>query len=137
MNNRSELRQVLMMSLCEAGCVGIMLLVYFIIGKLSPGVLIGALAGWAVTSLNFLALTVSVTNASTSSKDEQSSARAVLAVRGSAVVRLLVMAVVLIVLLKFSICDPLATLLPLLFVRPSLMLLEFFGREGKKTDERS
>lgn len=132
MNFRSELKQVLTLSLCEAGCVGLMLVVYLIIGKMSAGVLLGAAAGWAVTSLNFLALTVSVTNASASAKDGQSSERAVLSVRGSAVVRLFVMAAVLIVLLKFSTCDPLATLLPLVFVRPSLMLLDFFGREGKK-----
>ena len=44
--------------------------------------------------------------------------------------RILVLAVILIALAKSGICNVLALALPLLFVRPTLTIAEFFRKKG-------
>ena len=86
--------------------------------------------------MNFLFLSIGVSRAADKTENgqsEQAAARARLAIQGGSVVRLLVLAGVYIVILSADVCDPLAAILPLLFVQPSLMVLEYFRKDDDKT----
>ena len=60
-------------------------------------------------------------------------AKAKLSVQSSSVIRMLVMAALYIVILKSGKCDPLAAILPLVFVQISISVTEFFRKEAAKS----
>lgn len=131
-DNRAVFRQFLQIALGEAVCVALMLGVYALAGFFSSRVLIGALVGFAMATLNFFAMSVTVSYAADRAAQTGNAAKASSVVQGSTVVRMLILALIYILILKNDICDPLAAILPLLFVRISIVLTEFFLRMVKK-----
>ena len=109
-----------------------MMIVYAVLGRWSVMVLRGALLGCMLAILNFFLLSVVVTRAADRAATTGDAAGATLSVRFSAVWRLLGMAVILIVAFRAELCDPVAALLPLLFIQLSINLTEFFRRDGEK-----
>lgn len=135
-HNRAAIRQVLWVLLGEVICTGLMVAVFALLGRFSGRVLLGAGIGAALSVLNFFFLSVGVSRAADKAEGgqtEQAAARARLAIQGGSVVRLLVLAGVYILILSTDVCDPLAAILPLLFVQPCLMVLEYFRKDGEKT----
>lgn len=132
LKNKDVIAQFLRVALGEVICVALMLGVYALIGRLSPAVLWGALLGAAVAIGNFLALSITVTRAADRAAETGDAAKATLSVRASAVWRLLAMAVILILVLRTGVCDPLAAVLPLIFIQISISLMEFFRKDGEK-----
>ena len=116
----------------EAACVALMLLVYALLGQFTVMVLRGALLGCLLAILNFFLLSVVVTRAADRAAATGESARAAFSVQFSAVWRLLGMAAILIMVFRANLCDPVAALLPLLFIQVSIYLTEFFRRDGEK-----
>lgn len=110
--------------------------VYALLGRFSVPVLLGALFGMIVSCLNFLALTVTVSRAADRAEDGGDPMKARAAVQGSSVLRLLLLAGVYILVLKFSTLDPLASVLPLVFVQISISLFEFFRKDGEKNGSK-
>ena len=102
--------------LLELVMTGIMLAVYALLGRWSGKVLAGALLGLLVTLVYFGALIVSLLRVEQAETPE----RGQLLARGSSTLRLLVLFVVLVLLLRTGIFAPLATLLPLCFMRIAL-----------------
>lgn len=131
LHNDAAIRQFIKISLGVAVLTAVELAVYALLGRFSVDVLLGALFGMAASCLNFLALTVTVSRAADRAEGGDP-ARAKTAVQGSSVVRLLVLLAVYIVVLKSTSLDPLAAVLPLVFVQISIYLAEFFRREGGK-----
>lgn len=129
--NDAAIRQFLKISLGAAILTGLELAVYALLGRFSRWVLLGALFGAAVSCGNFLALTVAVSRAADRAEGGDP-AKAKAAVQGSSVLRLLVLAGLYILVLKSTPLDPLAAILPLVFVQISIYLTEFFRREGEK-----
>lgn len=135
-HNKAAIRQVLWVLLGETVCTALMVGVFALLNRFSLQVLLGAGIGLVLSVLNFLFLSIGVSRAADkaeSGQGEQAAARARLAIQGGSVVRLVVLAGVYIVILSADVCDPLAAILPLLFVQPSLMVLEYFRRDGEKT----
>jgi len=134
MKTKSPVIKQLISALCgEALCTAIMLGVYAIIGLFSLPVLYGALFGCAVACANFFALTVTVSRAADrAAADEAAAAKAKLSIQASSAVRLLIMAALYFVVLKSGVCDPVAAILPLLFIRIGISVAEFFLKEGEK-----
>ena len=130
--NGDVMRQVGRVALGEVICVALMLIVYAIMGRCSAMVLRGALLGCFLAILNFFLLSVVVTRAADRAVSTGDAAGATLSVRFSAVWRLLGMALILIAAFRAELCDPVAALLPLLFVQLSINLTEFFRRDGEK-----
>ena len=130
--NRDVIRQVGRVALGEAACVALMLLVYALLGQFTVMVLRGALLGCLLAILNFFLLSVVVTRAADRAAATGESARAAFSVQFSAVWRLLGMAAILIMVFRANLCDPVAALLPLLFIQVSIYLTEFFRRDGEK-----
>lgn len=129
--NRAVLRQVGFFSVWELAAVLLMLLVFALLGKFSTEVLLGAVLGTVLAIGNFLALSITVSNALDRVAEQQNPAAAQLGIQGSSVGRMLVIAVILIVALRAGVCHPIAALLPLLFAQFALKLLVFFKDEPK------
>ena len=122
-HNNAAIRQFFKIAICVAVLTALEIGVYAAIGRFSLQVLWGALFGAAASALNFLALTVTVSRAADRAEGgDPIKARA--AVQGSSVLRLLV--------LRFTAFDPLAAVLPLVFVQISISLMEFFRKDGEK-----
>ena len=109
-------------------CAGLMVGVFAALGYFQMNVLWGALAGSLVTVGNYFFLAVTVSLA-TDKAAEGMVEQAQKMIRLSSVVRLAVMAIVLFVCIKLG-ANVLALVLPLVFERPVLMLMEFFRKKG-------
>lgn len=113
----------------EAAGVALMLGVYGLIGRFSRQVLLGALIGGALAMLNFLLLSVTVSRAADRAETTGEAVKARVSVQVMALVRLLLLAVLYILILKSGACDPIAAILPLLFLQLSIVLTEFFRKD--------
>ena len=112
------LRQQTPVFLAQLLLCGVMVGIYGIIGKFSLMVLYGALAGMLVSMLNHVGLIFSVLDAESCDSPEKGQ----LKVRGSYLLRMLMMVGLLILALKFVGTDPIATLLPLILMRLALYI---------------
>ena len=133
MGKKDVLIQAAKVAVCEAVGVAVMLVVYLLFGKLTLKVFAGGLAGWLCSVVYFLMLSISVSNTvDAASEGRREPKTAGLMVGAGSAIRLLAVAAVLIVLIKTGLCEPLPAIIPLLFIRPALMLLEFFGERRDK-----
>lgn len=119
------LRSMLPILLITLVMTGIMIGVYALIGRLTVKVLLGAALGTAAALLNFAVMALSVVKAESAESPE----RGALQVRFNYVLRMLVLAAVLIVALKTKAFDPVATVLPLCFIRIAIFVSEFFRKK--------
>ena len=128
--NKPAITQWLQVTAWEFGLTAAMVVVYIIIGKFTDKVIIGAVLGAIIASLNFLALTITVSKAADRAEGTGEAAKAKMSVQASSVIRMLVLAGIYILLLKAEICDPIAALLPLIFIQLGITLMEFFRKDG-------
>ena len=106
---------------------GIMLGCYALFAALRQDILLGAALGTAAALVNFAAMILGLLRAS--KKENPLSAQ--LTSRVLFVVRMVVLLVVLVIALKSKRFDPLATLLPLCFMRLALMASELVRKKKK------
>ncbi len=135
--NQAVFRQFLQIALGEAVCVALMLGVYGLAGFFTSRVLIGALVGFVLAMLNFFVMSITVSRAADRAAQTGDASKASVSIQGGTAARMLVLALIYILILKNDICDPLAAILPLLFVRLSIVLVEFFTGMVKKNGDRS
>ena len=128
-SRKSVIKQTLRFALGILGGAVITVLIYLAIGKFSAKVVIGAAVGTLISVGNFFFMCVSLINATESEID---STRVVAKARGGYMLRMLAIAALLILAIKSGYCDVIATIVPLLLMRPVLMLEEFFGKNGDK-----
>ena len=111
-------------------CVGAMLGIYALLGYFDNPVLLGGIAGGVLAILNFFFMAISAMKAADKAT-EQNVKGGQLTMRLSYIIRLAVLFIVLYALVKSGLCDVLATVLPLLFVRPVLFVADFFRKPGE------
>lgn len=134
MDNRKEIfRQTGEIALGVALCTGLMLVIYYGIGKFSMKVLWGAVAGFALGILNFLIMAVMACRAADKAQEQDVNAGKVL-MQSSYFARLVVLFAVLVVLVKTGWCDPLAMVIPLVFVRPVITVMELMIKKKSKEE---
>jgi len=129
--NRDILNQILRVLAGEALCIALMLAVYALLHKLTAAVLLGAVAGGVIAIGNFFFLAMSVARAADKAVETGNAAKASAEIRGGTMGRLLAVFLLLFVVLKSGCCDPIAALLPLIFVQLSLRVTEFFRKDGE------
>lgn len=129
-HNKAAIRQLLRVALGEILCVALMLTVYSAIGKWSVPVLWGAAFGCAAAILYFASISITVSRAADRAQTTGETAKARFSVQASSSVRLFAVALVYIIMLKVDLCDPLAALLPLLFLQVSINVTEYFRKNG-------
>ena len=134
MDNRKEiLRQTGEIALGVALCTGLMLVIYYGIGKFSMQVLWGAVAGFVLGVLNFLIMAVMACRAADKAQEQDVNAGKVL-MQGSYFARLVLLFAVLIVGVKTGWFDPLAMVIPLVFVRPVITVMELMIKKKSKEE---
>lgn len=124
------LKEALLVTVGILVCTGLMLGVYALIDKFTLRVLFSALGGSAVIIANYFFLGVTVSLAADKAESgDVNKAKGMIKI--SSVVRLLVMGALLLVGIKAG-GDVIALVLPLVFLRPVLMVAEFFRKKGDK-----
>ena len=123
------LKETAIIAVGELLCCGIMVGVFALLHKFSMQVVLGAFFGWLLTVANFFCMAVGSSLAADKAQEQNvSGGKAVM--KSSMILRLLVLFVLMFALAKSGICDPVALILPLAFVRPVLMFGEFFRKKG-------
>lgn len=142
------LRETAKLAIGQSAVALLTVLVYFLIGRFSYTVIVGAFAGAAVTLLNFLLLASSVNrvfddmmekrgSAEMSEEEvaaftEQYKAQAALKAQGSLLLRTLLLIAVPVACFLLPFADGIASLIPLLTERPVLTLSAWLSsRMGK------
>jgi uncharacterized membrane protein len=112
-------------ALVDLALIGSMLAVYAALGKLAPAAWLGAALGFAVSLLDFIVMVISLLNA----EKKENTTAAQLSVRVLYIVRMLGIIALLVLALKSGYFNPLATVLPLCFMRIAVKLSEFIRRK--------
>lgn len=113
----------------EAVCCALMVGLYILLGRFNEQVLWGAIAGFLLTVGNFFLMAVGTSLAADKAEQQNASGGKKL-IRSSMALRSALLVVLLFALVKSGLCDVLALALPLVFVRPVLMISEFFRKKG-------
>ena len=113
--------------ICSAAMVGI----FALLGKFDSTVLLGAVVGALAATLNFffMALIASLA-ADKAQKQDVKGGQAI--VQSSYFVRMVLLFVVLLAFAKSGLCNVIALVVPLVFVRPVLTIAEFFRKSGEE-----
>lgn len=122
------LRETAWIALGEFLLVGAMFIVFWLIGKFDASVLIGGLAGGILTVLNFFIMALNATAASKKAVNQDVTGGKAL-MHFSYIGRYLVIFLILCVLAKTGAGDPVACVLPLVFIQPVIYVKEFFRKK--------
>ena len=121
------LKETAILGVGELLCAGIMVGIFAAFGYFSMAVLISALTGCAIITANYFFMGVVVSLASDRAKaGEVEQAKKMIQL--SSTVRLACMGVILLAGIKLG-ANVIALVLPLVFMRPILMLTEFFRKK--------
>ena len=128
------LRQTLVVALGEAVGVGAMIGIFALLGQLDSKVLLGGLVGGLVAVANFFVMAIGV-NIAADKAENQNVKGGQATIKGSYMLRMIGMFVVLFAFAKSGLCNVIALVVPLVFSRFTLTLQEFFRRKpGEKTE---
>lgn len=122
-------RELLIVAVGEAVCVGLMLAVFALLGRLDQQVTLGGVIGGVLAMGNFALTAVGVAIASTKAA-QQDVKGAQGSMARSMMIRYLLLILVLVLVARSKSVNVLALVLPLLFVRPLLTIGEFFRKKG-------
>jgi len=114
----------------EAVCSAAMVGIFALLGKYDSTVLLGAIVGAEAATLNFffMALVASMASKKAVNQDVKGGEAMV---KGSYIVRMAILFVVLFAFAKSGLCNVITLVVPLIFVRPILSMVEFFRKPGE------
>ena len=113
-------------ALCSAVMVGI----FALLGHFDSTVALGALVGTIEAVLNFFFMAVVVMMAADKAEKQNVKGGEAM-IRIAYPVRMIVLFVVLFAFVKSGLCNTIAMVLPLVFVRPVITITEFFRKSGE------
>lgn len=125
------LRETGIVAAGEAVCIALMLGVYALLGRFSMAVLLGGAVGGVLATANFFLMAVS-TSLAADKAEQQNVKGGQLLIRNSYMLRLVVLFALLFLCAKSGWFDLFALVLPLVFVRPTITVVEFFRKKGEK-----
>lgn len=123
------LRETGMLAIGEAICAGVTVGVFAAIGYYTTAVLLGAVVGLVMAVANFFLMAVAAEAAADRAMNDDVKGGKAL-VKTSQNMRLFVMFILILLLAKTGVCNPIAMVVPLLLARPVLMVVEFFRKAG-------
>ena len=123
-------RQLGIVGLCHILGVAAMIGIFALLGHFDYTVALGGLVGGLVSFLNFFFMVIGLSAAADRAQNQDANGGKGL-VKGSYFIRIAVMFLVLFACAKSGHCNVIALVVPLLFVRPALMVAEFFGKKGE------
>lgn len=122
-------KQTAQIAIGQAVCLGLMYGIYVLLHKFGLPVLLGGLVGGVLAIANFFFMAVVATLAADKAQAQDVEGGQKL-MKGAYPARILVLAAVLVLCASSGYFDILALALPLLFVRPIIMVWEFVGKKG-------
>ncbi len=129
-SHKLTFQQTGIVAIGQAVCVGIMLIIFYVIGQFDRKVLLGGICGGALAVANFffLALSADMAISKAENKDVKGGQAAVQLSYG---VRMIALFVILFILVKSGLCNVITAVLPLVFTRPILTVAELFRKQGE------
>ena len=123
------LNETKIIAIGEVICLALMLAVYALLGRMDGSVLLGGAVGAILAVANFFFMAMSTSQAvdKAAGQDVKGGQKQI---RLSYTLRLLAIFVILFACVKSGLCNALASVLPLLFVRPVITVAEFFRKRG-------
>ncbi len=128
---KAVLRETKTVAIGEAVGVALMYGVFALLGSFDQTVLLGGIAGGLLAVINFFLMAVNVSNAADKAVHEDVKGGKSL-MRFSYATRLIVLFVILFALIKSGVCNVFASVIPLLFVRLTITIAEFFRKPEEK-----
>ena len=122
------LRQTGIVALGELVGTAAMVGIFALLGKYETSVLLGGIVGALAATANFLAMAIGV-NAAADKAEQQNVKGGQATIKGSFLLRMAVLFVILFAFAKSGLCNPVALVVPLVFVRFTLTIAEFFRRK--------
>jgi hypothetical protein len=122
------LKETAIIGIGQAICVAAMIGIFALLGYFDLKVLVGGIIGGVLAVANFFAMAISASLAADKAEKQDVKGGQRL-MSGSYTLRLVVMFVILFACVKGGIANPIAAVLPLVFVRPVLTLAEFFRKK--------
>lgn len=111
--------------------VAIMLGVYGLLGRFDRSVLLGGIVGAVLALANFFFMAVAA-NLAADKAEQQDVKGGQVMIRNSYMLRLIVLFAALFACAKSGWFNLIALVLPLVFVRPTITIAEFFRKKGEK-----
>ncbi|MBQ8880983.1 MAG: hypothetical protein IJ030_02250 [Oscillospiraceae bacterium] len=131
MNTRQfVLRETGMLALGELLCAGATVGIFALSGYYTTAVLLGAIIGTVLAVGNFFLMAVAAEAAADKAMNEDVKGGKA-TVKTSMQLRLIGLFALLALFIKTGLCNPIAIVVPLLLVRPVLMVVEFFRKAGE------
>lgn len=124
------LRETAVIAIGQVVCVAAMIGICALLSICSRAVLLGGILGGILAVLNFFFMAISAMIAADKA-ESQNVAGGKATVQLSFILRTAVLFIVLFALIKSGLCDPLASVLPLVFTRPIISVGEFFRKSGE------
>lgn len=112
-------------------CIPLMIGIFALTGYYDSTVLWGGIMGGVIATANFFIMAL-VTGLASDKAEKQDIKGGQALVQQSYMIRMILLLVALVVCGKSGIMHPLALVLPLVFVRPTLTVAEFFRKKGDK-----
>ncbi len=123
------LKETLLIFLGEILCVAAMIGIFALLRLLDSTVVLGGILGGILATANFFFMAIGA-DAAADKAENQNVKGGKNAIRSSFLVRTLVLFIVLFALVKSGLCNSIAAVLPLIFVKPIIMVSEFFRKKG-------
>lgn len=110
-------------------CVAAMLGIFALLGQFDSTVLFGGILGGVLATLNFFFMAIGTSLAADKAENQDVKGGKTL-LQSSYLLRTVVLFVILFAAAKSGLCNAIALVLPLIFVRPILSVGEFFRKKG-------
>ena len=124
------LKETAIVLLGEVLCSAVMVGIFALLGKFDRTVLLGAVVGAVLATLNFLFMAIGATLAADKAENQNVKGGKAM-IQSSYLIRLVVLFAVLFAFAKSGLCNMIALVVPLIFVRPVLTIAEFFRKPGE------
>lgn len=132
MNSRKYVfQETAVIALGQLICIAAMYGVFALLGRFDRTVVLGGIFGGLVAIANFLFMAIGTSLAADKAEQQDVKGGKAL-IQMSFLVRYIVLFIVLFALAKSGLCNVVALVLPLVFVRPTLTIAEFFRKSGEK-----
>ena len=129
-SKNTAFRETLPVAIGQAACTAAMIAVFGLLGKFNFSVLLGGIAGAAVSTANFFIMSF-VANLAADKAEAQDVAGGQKLIQLSYMGRMIGLFVVLILCAKSGYFHPLALVIPLAFTRPILTVSEILKKKGE------
>lgn len=122
-------KETAVVAIGEAVCVALMIAVFAMLGAFDKTVLLGGILGGVLTVANFFFMAVGTALAADKAENQDvKGGQAV--IKSSYALRMVALFVLMFACVKSGLCNVIALVVPLIFVRPILSVAEFFRKKG-------